>query len=250
MLHARSWHMALFVSVQKSSWSATYCQSNWCPPQSLVEVWIQLSASGGHSSPDPGKTCASSPQWFHLERKKKSDKQVWLAYLPILGLVYSCSLDTLISSFALRNSKMAFLSLALTSQSLYLCLSINNNYTNQAWFTTALLHSRCCLINPHDHSFDVNKKVCICWTMSIKYSRRNGSNCLHLKRWTTWDFSSSNLHWLSNEIPSMSWLVPKIATWDPAGYTPEGLVHPFIISHTATDLFPDAPEGSVSAVWW
>lgn len=75
------WFFFICVCVLKSSYSATYCQSNWCPPQSLVEVWIQLSASGDHSSPDPGRTCASSPQWFHLETKrKKQNKQVWLEY--------------------------------------------------------------------------------------------------------------------------------------------------------------------------
>lgn len=31
-------HEKQCMSVHKSSYSATYCQSNWCHPQSLVEV--------------------------------------------------------------------------------------------------------------------------------------------------------------------------------------------------------------------
>lgn len=48
---------------------STYCQSSWCPPRSLAVGWIQLSASGDHSSPGQGRNCASLPQWPHLEKE-------------------------------------------------------------------------------------------------------------------------------------------------------------------------------------
>lgn len=48
---------------------STYCQSSWCPPRSLAVGWIQLSASGDHSSPGQGRNYASLPQWPHLEKE-------------------------------------------------------------------------------------------------------------------------------------------------------------------------------------
>lgn len=56
---------AISVTVQ------TYCQNNWCPPQSPAGGWIPLSASEDRSSPDPGKTCAFSPRWFQLQTTRE-----------------------------------------------------------------------------------------------------------------------------------------------------------------------------------
>lgn len=59
----------------------------------------------------------------------------------------------------------------LLSQPLYLsvCLSINNNFTNQAltYRFKVLLQSKRCITNAHDHSFDIHIKVYLLDNMSV-----------------------------------------------------------------------------------
>lgn len=75
-----------------SSTVQTYCQSNWCPPQSPAVGWIRPSASEDRSSPDPGRRGAFLPQWFQLQTRREmvSNRFDWAV---VFSVDYDSSTD-------------------------------------------------------------------------------------------------------------------------------------------------------------